>query len=197
MPAAENRTPRLTARSSRARSVSPRLYLPRRPKSASPLRNTTPLPPRPKTAPHPSSRPTQFSVKPLAPRKVSETTPMKAVSKPKAGSDKPVAIRPRRPMKLPENDSAEENVEDVRAKHGYFVYVYNDQFCGDPGHADSRPMASVKPMIAIQVLEGDTNDKENSEIKESSSTQDDLDKSDLKPLTLSVLPAGSMDAILP
>ena len=123
--------------------------------------------------------------------------PMKAASKSRAGSDKPVAIRPRRPVKPPENDSAEENVEDVRAKHGYFVYVYNDQFRGDPGHADSRPMASVKPMLAVQVLEDDSNDKENSENKESSSTQDDLDKSDLKPLSLSVSPASSVDAILP
>ena len=194
MPEAENRSSRVKFKTSRAYSVSPRVYLPRRPKSASPARNTSTPTARPKTAPHSSSRPSRYSMKPLTPRKVTESTPLKVVSKPKAGSDKPVAIRPRRLMKVADNDTAEENVEEALARNGYFVYVYNDQIHGDAGHADSRPMASVRPMLAVQVIDDNTNDKENTENKDLPDIQDDLDKSDIKPLTHS---STAPDTIFP
>lgn len=195
-------TPR-SCRSARARSVSPRpssarrlhgtppFSTPRsssdvksvRPKSAIAVVRSSEFPSKPLTTPRKKEKcPSQFSKKALTPPRMSENGPLKP-AKPKAGSDKPVAIRPRsrKPPqeKPPENVPLEEVMEEERkTREGYYIYVYNEQQRKSMGSTEGKPTASVKPMFASEFLDNNY-----------------LDQLDLKPLTFNVTPADSLEAV--
>lgn len=97
-------------------------------------------------------------------------------SKPKAGSEKPIAIKPRprpkagsntpvairRPPKIPQilqdcdddDDSGSvDSNENVHAKHGYYIYVDGVKvYTNQPPNTDGKPTASVKPMLASDLV---------------------------------------------
>lgn len=194
-------TPR-RCRSARARSVSPRALFSRsacrsspyptqrssrgirsvRPKSAVSVEGSTGSPCRPLTPPQKKEKvPCEFSKKALKPSKMNENGPLKP-AKPKAGSDKPVAIRPKRfkpPQENSEKPPPEEVTEEERkAREGYYIYVHNEQQRKGLGSTEGKPTASVKPIL-VSELQGDNY----------------VDQLDLKPLTFNVTPTDSLEAI--
>jgi len=111
--------------------------------------------------------------------------------RPKAGSDTPVAIRGRlRPkppepkvissQDLPSDDSDSENTE---GRHGYYIYIYNEKINKSQGSHDGKPTASVRPMMFS-----------NSEKKTEEADADG--KLDLKPMSLNLSPADSLETVL-
>lgn len=201
-------TPR-TSRSKSARSISvtSRLYTPKKQH----------LPPRPATAP--SNRPkTTFSVRtPELGKKSLTPTRMKGDIKkalksmssgPKAGSEKPITIKPRpkpkagsytpvairRPPKIPqvlldydddEDKRSVDSNENIEAKHGYYVYIDGMKVYTNQPPGDGKPTASVRPMLASDLII-DTDD-----------TADDIKdcEKDLKPVQMSLESSGdSMEA---
>ena len=109
--------------------------------------------------------------------------------RPKAGSDTPVAIRGRpRPKppepnilsleNLPADDSDSENAE---GRHGYYIYIYNEKINKSQGLHDGKPTASVRPMMF-------SNDDKETEV-------DPVSKLDLKPLSLNLSPADSLETV--
>lgn len=121
-------------------------------------------------------------------------------SKPKAGSDKPVAIKPRprpkagsdtpvairRPPKIPQilkdcdddDDSGSvDSNENVQAKHGYYIYVDGVKvYTNQPPNMDGKPTASVKPILASDLIINMDSSKETGDLK-------DFEK-DLKPIQI-------------
>lgn len=195
----------------RARSVSPRLYQPRTPR--------TPNPPTPRAATLPKFRPkTALGTKKpdLGPKSLTPTrmqnlskNPFKAPSgKPKAGSEKPITIKPRprpkagsytpvairrppkpNPSEQDGNDSSEGPVVH-EGRHGYYIYVHGEKvFTQHQPNADGKPMASVRPMLAIDLVgsETESDGESDNDIQKDSSL-------DLKPIQLNFENANSLEA---
>ncbi|XP_028516153.1 uncharacterized protein LOC114575463 [Exaiptasia diaphana] len=167
-------------KSSRAMSVSPRLYTPRKQYTPTPRPSTAPSL-RPKTAI--GLRTPEMTRKSLTPTRMKEDikSAIKSLpSKPKAGSDKPIAIKPRprpkagsitpvairRPPKIPqvlldydEDDKRSiDSNENIEAKHGYYVYVDGLKvYTNQPPSSDGKPTASVKPMLASDFIDSNEN----------------------------------------
>lgn len=110
--------------------------------------------------------------------------------RPKAGSDTPVAIRGRPRPKPPEakvisfqNSSSEDSdSENAEGRHGYYVYIYNEKVSKSQGLNDSKPTASVRPMLFL-------NENREADV-------DPVSKLDLKPLSLNITPADSLETVV-
>lgn len=115
--------------------------------------------------------------------------PIRPPNRPKAGSVTPVAIRgrPRPPAEqkaisfqsASSDDSDSENAEGC---HGYYIYIYNEKINKSQGLNDGKPTASVRPMMF------------NNEEKELDA--DPVGKLDLKPMTLNLSPVDSLETVL-
>lgn len=188
----------------RTRSVSPRPTYSR--KSFLPSPKSTPRSSgnfearRPKSA---IGLPSEFARKPLMPSQASVSL---RPTKKRAGSDKPVPIRPIRPKAgsdtpvairggpktteqkmMPFQTSSPENSdsEDFEGRHGYYVYIYNDNLNKSQGLIDGKPTASVRPMMfSPEEKEMDSND-----------FTDPTAKLDLKPMLLNLSPADSLETV--
>lgn len=191
-------------------SVSARLYEPK--KQYTPRPSTAPSF-RPKTAiglrtPEMArkSRTPEMTRKSLTPTKTKDdikSAIKNLPSKPKAGSDKPIAIKPRprpkagsitpiairRPPKIPQvlldyddDDSRSiDSNENIEAKHGYYVYVDGVKvYTNQPPSSDGKPMASVKPMLASDLIDSNEN---------KSDIIEDFEK-DLKPIMTMNIESG-------
>jgi hypothetical protein len=133
----------------------------------------------------PSGKPKAGSEKPIA---------IKPRPRPKAGSNTPVSIRrPQRPSTAPEQ-AEKENACDTgdvihEGKHGYYIYVHGEKvFTSHQLNSDGKPTASVRPMLAIDLVgsESDEDDKDSAK---------DLSQ-DLKPIQLSFSNSDSLEASL-
>ena len=188
----------------RTRSVSPRPTYSR--KSFSPSPKSTPRSSgnfearRPKSA---IGLPSEFARKSLMP---SQANASLRPSKKRAGSDKPVAIRPIRPKAgsntpvairggpktteqkmIPFQTSSPENSDsdDIEGRHGYYVYIYNENLNKSQGHVEGKPTASVRPMMfSPEEKDLDSND-----------FTDPMAKLDLKPMMLNLSPADSLETV--
>ena len=185
----------------RTRSVSPRPCSSRRSISASPkstLRSSRSFEPRrPQSA---MGIPSEFSRKALTPVQMGKTASFKPAKR-KAGSDKPVPIRPKagsdvpvairaRPktaeQKISENTSADgaSDPEEAGARHGYYVYVFNEKLNRSQGLSEGKPTASVRPIMFSMESAGSAIPVEKS------------DMLDLKPMVLNITPADSLETVL-
>lgn len=111
--------------------------------------------------------------------------------RPKAGSDTPVAIRGRPRPNPPEiktmpfqNSSSEDSdTGNPEGRHGYYIYIYNEKMNQSQGVNDSKPTASVRPMMLFSA------DKQMDDV-------DPVNKLDLKPLSLNLSPVDSLETVL-
>lgn len=188
----------------RTRSVSPRPTYSR--KSFSPSPKSTSRSSgnfearRPKSA---IGLPSEFARKSLIP---SQANASLRPTKKRAGSDKPVPIRPIRPKagsdtpvairggpktaeqkmiafqtSSPENSDS----DDIEGRHGYYVYIYNENLNKSQGLIDGKPTASVRPMMfSPEEKDLDSND-----------FTDPTAKLDLKPMMLNLSPADSLETV--
>lgn len=185
----------------RTRSVSPRPCYSRMSFSPSPKSSGSFEAQRPKTA---IGVPSEFSRKSLMPTQVKGNSSLRPAKK-RAGSDKPVAIRPParlkagsdvpvairgrpKPKEEPKMIPSAENSdsEDPEGRHGYYIYIYNDKINNSQGLVDGKPTASVRPMMFS------TEEKEPG----SNGSKDLTAKLDLKPMMLNLSPADSLETVL-
>lgn len=143
--------------------------------------------------------PSEFSRKTLVPQ-VKVNGSLKPVKK-RAGSDKPVAIRPKagsdtpvairaRPkpseakiVSLPNSSSDDSDSENPQGRHGYYIYIYNEKVKQSQGSNEGKPTVSVRPMVFSNP------DKQ-------TENMDPVNRLDLKPLSLNLTPVDSLETVV-
>ena len=81
----------------------------------------------------------------------------------------------------PENSDS----DDIEGRHGYYVYIYNENLSKSQGLVDGKPTASVRPMMfSPEEKELDSNE-----------FTDPMAKLDLKPMMLNLSPADSLETV--
>lgn len=82
----------------------------------------------------------------------------------------------------PENSDSDD-IEPGR--HGYYVYIYNENLNKSQGNVEGKPTASVRPMMfSPEEKDLDSND-----------FTDPMAKLDLKPMMLNLSPADSLETV--